>query len=119
MRLSTIGLVLVVMMSMTLAGCTKNTGGTAGGNTVEMKDFKFQPDTLNVKVGTKVTWINRDSTFHTVTSVGSGPLQSGNIQAGQTYTYTFSEAGTYDYYCEPHSNGEPRTGMVGKVVVTA
>jgi plastocyanin len=121
MRFNAIGIAVVLMVSMTLAGCTKKDDGNGGtdGALVEMKDFKFQPTEKTVAKGTKVTWKNRDSTFHTVTSNGSGPLKSGNVQAGQSFSYTFTEPGTYEYYCEPHSSGTPRMGMTAKIIVTA
>ncbi len=72
----------------------------------------FNPDNFTVTVGTTVTWFNGDSTAHTVTS-STGAFNSGSMASGATYSYTFSQAGKYSYYCEIHPN------MVGMVVVTA
>ena len=68
----------------------------------------FEPVVLNVPVGTTVSWKNSDSTLHTVTSGiaesgTSGTLfDSSYLAAGKTFQYTFSKAGTFDYFCELH-----------------
>ena len=76
----------------------------------------FEPPTLNVPVGTTVTWKNSDSTLHTVTSgsneSGTGTIfDSSYVAAGKTFQHTFSGAGTFDYYCTLHPF------MKGKIVV--
>jgi plastocyanin len=77
--------------------------------TVTMKNLAFLPDTIRVKVGDTVTWVNADDRDHTVS--GSG-LKSGNIKPGRTWSTTFSKPGNYPYGCQYH----PR--MRGTVVVT-
>ncbi|MFE5585530.1 plastocyanin/azurin family copper-binding protein [Kitasatospora sp. NPDC056531] len=69
-----------------------------------IKNFAFSPPTLTVKAGTKVTWTNTDPDAHTVTSkAGSGgPLQSAALAANDTYSYTFTQPGTYPYFCSIH-----------------
>jgi len=78
----------------------------------------FDPETLTVAAGTTVTWKNADSTLHTVTSGsaegGAEPGQefdSSYLAAGKTFQWTFSKAGTYDYFCTLHPF------MKGQVVV--
>jgi amicyanin len=72
-------------------------------NAVSIKDFAFAPGATTVKVGTTVTWTNQDQDPHTVTSAGSGgPLRSPTLQQGQSYRYTFSTPGRYDYLCTIH-----------------
>jgi plastocyanin len=73
--------------------------------------FKFDPATLEVTVGTTVTWTNNDSTAHTVTA-DDGSFQSGKIDPGASWSYTFDTAGTFAYHCEYHS------GMTGTVTVS-
>ncbi|MGN6616983.1 MAG: cupredoxin domain-containing protein [Ilyomonas sp.] len=85
-----------------------NNGGS--GNAVSIKGFAFSVSTLNVAEGTKVTWTNNDATTHTVTA-DDDSFNSGDIAAGQTYSRTFSVAGTYNYHCVYHSM------MKGSVVV--
>ncbi|MBI0584780.1 MAG: cupredoxin family copper-binding protein [Methanomassiliicoccus sp.] len=76
---------------------------TSGGSAVNIQNFAFDPTPLTVPVGTTVTWTNNDSIAHTATST-SGPasFDSGLLDQGETYSYTFEQAGTYDYYCTPH-----------------
>jgi plastocyanin len=85
----------------------------AGSTPVAIKNYAFVPAALTVAVGTKVTWTNDDTAPHTVT-VQSGPVtfSSPTLQKGDTYTFTFTKAGTYTYYCAVHPS------MVAKVVVT-
>ncbi|MFF2144484.1 cupredoxin family copper-binding protein [Kitasatospora sp. NPDC058190] len=76
----------------------------AAANAVTIKNFAFSPPTLTVKAGTKVTWTNTDPDAHTVTSKqgSGGPLQSAALASNDTYSYTFTQPGTYPYYCTIH-----------------
>jgi plastocyanin/glucose/arabinose dehydrogenase len=87
----------------------------AAGATVTVEDFAFDPQTLTIPAGTTVTWANNDSTQHTVTW-DDRSVDSGLFGQGQKFTYTFTEPGTYGYFCIPH--GSPGAGMYGTVVVT-
>ena len=73
----------------------------------------YTPTNFTVRAGTPVTWVNRDNTVHTVTSTPSGPLNSGDIGPGATYSHTFNTPGTYPYYCTYH------TWMKGNIMVTS
>ena len=55
-----------------------------------------------MKAGTKVTWVNKDTVTHTVTSQGISLFDSGNLATGATFSYTFARAGTYPSYCTIH-----------------
>jgi plastocyanin len=79
-------------------------------NKVAIKDFDYAPGTITVKKGTTVTWTNEDSVAHTVTGENGGP-DSELLDQGQSYSFTFNEAGTFEYFCKPHPN------MVGSVIV--
>lgn len=103
----------------TMSGMTMSAPpGTASqppvaGNAVTIKNFAFAPAALVVAAGTTVTWTNQDSDDHTVTSRGSGgPLNSSPLNPGQTYSYTFTTPGTYNYMCTIHPF------MVATVTVT-
>ena len=81
----------------------------------------FSPNPVNAKVGDTVTWTNKDSTPHTVTS-GSNATPDGRFDSSDfrqllipegTFSHTFEEAGDYPYYCGLHPN------MLGTVLVTA
>jgi plastocyanin len=88
---------------------TTTTSVASSGNAVTLANFAFSPATLTVKVGTAVTWTNKDSATHTVTS-DSGVFDSGNVAVNATYSYTFTKAGTYAYHCSIH------TSMKGTVI---
>jgi|GEM_PF-1915225 len=81
--------------------------------TIEIKDFKFTPDTVTVPVGAKVIWTNKDSVSHTVTSDVAGTFGSELLKQNSTFEVTFTKAGTFDFHCEPHPF------MKGKIVVQA
>jgi len=83
---------------------------TAGNADVKIDNFAFGPDTLTVKVGTTVTWTNRDDIPHTVVST-DGVFKSKVRDTDETFSYKFEKAGTYTYYCSVHPK------MTGKVVV--
>ena len=61
----------------------------------------YSVNVLTVPVGSTVLWTNSDSIVHTVTSV-DGLFDSGNINAEASWSYTFDEAGEYEYFCVPH-----------------
>ncbi len=71
---------------------------------VSIKNFVFSPATLSVKAGAKVTWTNNDSVAHTVTSDSGNLLNSGTIAPGQSWSFTFTSAGTASYHCAFHPN---------------
>jgi plastocyanin len=82
----------------------------------------FSPNPINVHVGDTVTWTNRDSTPHTVTSgingrpdgrFDSSPNLNPLIAPAATFSHTFTEAGGYPYYCSLHPN------MIGTVIVAS
>ncbi len=90
--------------------------GAAAGVTVPILNFKFgagEDAPVEVGVGATVTWMNQDSVPHTVTSDDGGTtIQSGKISAGDSFSYTFAEAGEFAYHCEYH------TGMKATVIVS-
>jgi plastocyanin len=86
-------------------------GGTGAGTQVTMKDIKFNPASVNVKPGGKVTWTNDDSVGHDVTSDTFESGSPGGIDGGSTFSHVFKKAGTYKYVCTVHP------GMEGTVKV--
>lgn len=68
---------------------------------VGMRNMAFAPARIEVAVGTTVEWTNNDPLAHTVTST-EGKFDSGLIEPGGKWSYTFTEAGTYDFNCTPH-----------------
>ncbi|MFD7560734.1 MULTISPECIES: cupredoxin family copper-binding protein [unclassified Streptomyces] len=75
---------------------------TAETTEVHIKDFKFNPSTLTVKPGTKVTVVNEDSTPHSLTA-SDGSFDTGSIAAGASGSFTApSGLGTYPFVCSFH-----------------
>jgi plastocyanin len=83
--------------------------------TVRMEDNFFAPANITVEPGTTVTWVQSGDNPHTTTSY-DGLWDSGLLPGGsrQTFSFTFEEPGTYDYFCIPHED----LGMIGSVTVT-
>ena len=79
--------------------------------TVTIQDFAFTPQTLTIAAGTTVTWTNNDASPHTSTS-SNGAWDSGNLNQGESFSFTFTTPGTYDYVCIYHG------GMSGTIIVT-
>ncbi len=97
-----------------LAALVALAGGCGGGNgdtgsapsskaqVVNISDYTYRPANLTVAAGTKITFLNRDSTAHTATSKQRGSFDTEPIQPGQHATVTFNEPGTFVYYCVFH-----------------
>ena len=85
--------------------------GNAKGNRIEIKDFAFNPQTITVKSGEKITWINRDEEPHTVVSVGKKFQKSSALDTDQEFTIIAGAPGTYEYFCSVHPK------MTGTIVV--
>jgi plastocyanin len=68
---------------------------------VEIEDFAYDPDPVQVAMGGKVTWQNRDSAPHTATA-DDGSFDTGNLEEGKLGSQSFKKAGTYAYFCEIH-----------------
>jgi len=92
----------------------ENQTTVSSGDVLEVRadivGFAFKPDVIEVKKSMKVTWTNRDSVSHTVTSAGN--FDSGIIKPGDSWSKVFDTPGTYDYICSIHPM------MKGKVVVS-
>jgi plastocyanin len=95
-----------------LASEMKNTDTIgATGNRIEIKDFAFNPQTITVKSGEKITWINRDEEPHTIVSVEKQFKKSSALDTDQEFSITAGAPGTYTYYCSVHPK------MTGTIVV--
>ena len=68
---------------------------------VEIADFAYNPDPVQVETGGKVIWQNMDSAPHTATA-GDGSFDTGTLEEGKLKSETFKKAGTYTYFCEIH-----------------
>lgn len=68
---------------------------------VEIVKFKFDKKLLNVKVGDKVTWINKDIVPHTATALDKS-WDSGRLNKGESFTLTIKDETSLDYFCAYH-----------------
>ena len=87
---------------------------------VSMSTTKFVKSSIKVKVGTTVTWTNSSALGHTVTSgkdskpaSNPGALFDATVPSGGTFSFTFSKAGAFPYFCRPHEH----VGMKGTITV--
>lgn len=71
---------------------------------VTIEDSRYLPQELTVPIGTEVTFTNLDRATHTVTvdEDGPGEFDSGDLGLEEQFRHTFTESGTYDYFCEVH-----------------
>jgi plastocyanin len=126
---------LTVAMSLAIAavGCKEGNhgvGGTADGmasappsksdqsapgateKQVVIDNFSFDPPTLTVPVGTKVTWTNRDDVPHTATSTAKPKsFDSKTLDTDGKFSHVFTAPGSYEYFCAVHPK------MTGKIIV--
>jgi amicyanin len=82
-------------------------GAHAQEERVTIDNFTFTPPELTVKVGDTVTWTNRDDIPHTV--VSAGKFRSKALDTDNSFSFTFTEAGDYTYFCGLHPH---MTGMI-------
>jgi plastocyanin len=75
---------------------------------VIITNFAFQPQKLNVLIGTTITWTNDDPAPHRITFAD---FSSQILNTGDTYKYIFTQSGTFDYYCSLHPT------MTGQIIV--
>jgi plastocyanin len=126
LRTAALGFGLVVM----LAGCggpvaqdptviptdvpppTATAAAPVATSVVAIRNFAFGPPAITVPVGTKVTWKNDDIEQHTASATDK-TFDSDAISNGKSFSFTFSQAGTYKYSCLIHPE------MLGQVIVTA
>jgi plastocyanin len=87
-----------------------NNDPSAANGRGQNRQFRFGPQTLTVPVGTTVTWTNSDDIPHTSVST-DGVFKSKVLDTDEKFSYTFTKAGTYPYYCTIHPK------MTGQVVV--
>jgi len=100
------------LSAFALAGDMKDADSTnSKQNTIEIKDFAFNPQIITVKSGQTITWINRDEEPHTVVSVEKQFKKSSALDTDQSFTITAGTPGTYTYFCSVHPK------MTGTIVV--
>jgi plastocyanin len=84
----------------------------AAKGSVTIKDFLFAPKSITVSVGEPVVWSNSGPSAHTATA-DDGSFDTGLLRKGQSRSHTFTKAGTFSYFCEPHPNMKGTIRVVG------
>jgi len=114
---------IMLIVTCLFSGCTSAqspqtttpaTPSPAGGmNSIAIKNFAFSPATMTIKTGTPVTWTNQDGASHQIASDPGAPVafKSESLVNGASYQFTFTQAGTYSYYCTLHPS------MKGTIIV--
>jgi len=102
--------------ALLVAGCGSDSGGgssqpvtaASGDVAITIKNIQFDPKTIAVKVGQKITWTNEDGIAHNVTAQEGADFKSDDLNKGQTFSFTPEKAGTIKYVCtiHPGQNGE-------------
>lgn len=119
---------LVIAVAAFTFPLTVSAAGPAAVVKMSDKPPKYLPEKVTIKVGQTVEWVNSAATLHSVDAdpsmvqkasdvvlpPGAEPFDSGFMQPGGTFDYTFKTPGTYHYTCVPHE----KDGMNGVVVVT-
>jgi len=118
-RLSSIGIMgIVALVGLFAILPVVGAAPLTAAQTVNAKDFKFNPQSITINVGDTITWQNGDTTEHTATA-DDGSFNTDDIEAGKaSKTITFDKAGTFAYYCKYHG-GPGGKGMSGTIVVQA
>jgi plastocyanin len=86
---------------------------TAAATVVSIDNFTFNPQKLTVKAGTTVTWTNKDDIPHGIAATGNAFTRSKAMDTDDSFTFTFTTPGTYQYFCYIHPH------MTGTIVVEA
>lgn len=112
----------VAALAITASACTgapaapaapaSTSSAPVSGTAVSIDNFAFAPATLTVHRGDTVTWTNHDEEPHTV-AAGDGSFRSPGMDSNATFSFTFTNPGSYDYICSIHPS------MHGTVVVTS
>jgi plastocyanin len=118
-KINLLGLLLTVILTsafLALAGCKSDSatapaaggGGTPGANEVWIQGMAFNLAAKTISVGTTITWTNKDNTTHTATigtpGATDGIFNSGNLGNGGTFSFKFTTAGTFKYFCLIHGS---------------
>lgn len=77
-------------------------------NAINIENFSFNPNTITVKRGAAITWTNNDSAPH---AIKSATFNSEVLNKGQSFSFTFNQAGTFNYSCSIHPV------MTGQIIV--
>jgi amicyanin len=111
-RLSPPRVVIVAMLLGPVFGAmiAFRTVAAEGANEIKIDNFTFSPPELTVAVGTTVTWVNHDDMPHSIVDKNKA-FRSKTLDTNNSFSFTFANAGTYDYFCGLHPH------MTAKIIV--
>jgi plastocyanin len=112
-RIASVAVPVMIAMLLLFVGSSRvgaNDQPSTANVAIKIDKFVFRPQAITVPVGTIVTWTNNDDIPHTAVSTG-GVFKSKVMDKDEKFSYTFTKAGTYSYYCSIHPK------MTGQVVV--
>ena len=100
----------VALVLISSSSRAKGEEAKAHSSEIKVDNFTFGPETLTIPVNSTVTWVNKDDIPHVIAS-NDGLFKSKALDTDDKFSFTFTKAGTYAYYCSIHPK------MTGKVVV--
>jgi plastocyanin len=111
-RSAVLGGLLGVLAGVAVMAAPIGAAPTGEETAVKIDNFTFAPQRMTVRAGTTVTWTNQDDIPHTVASTTKA-FRSKALDTDDTFSFTFTTAGVYDYFCSLHPH------MTGTIVVEA
>lgn len=117
MKKKVFSVVLILFLAVVFTSCSSNTGNinenSSGGTSnqtpaVSIENSSFKPSSLTVNKGATVVWTNNETTVH---NIKAAMFNSPDLKKGETFEFTFTTAGTYNYSCGIHPS------MTGKITV--
>jgi plastocyanin len=100
----------VLLAAFVLPGWADNANQA---NAISIDNFTFTPSSVTVKAGSTITWTNKDDIPHGIGSSNNAFAKSKALDTDDSYSFTFTTPGTYQYFCYLHPH------MVGTIVVQA
>lgn len=106
----TVVLLMLLVLTVVIAAValSKKKEAPVTRRTIDIREYMFTPATLEIKMGSTVTWVNNDQISHQIKSIF---FNSAELTTGQSFSYTFNNPGIFDYTCSIHPE------MSGKIVV--
>ena len=105
-----IAIISIVMILLGM-GCKKQDPGSPGENEIFLEYKTFRPNQRSITKGTTITIINKDNANHTATSTNK-TFDSGTLKSGESFSYTFNDAGVFYFYCNYHSSSSQEQGAI-------
>lgn len=104
------GLAGVVLAALAVLTFAVSTASAAETHPIPIAQYAYMPASMTVRVGDVVTWTNQDQASH---DVAGGTFRSPMLAQGQSWSFTFTQPGTFDYICSVHPD------MRARIVVLA